>query len=145
MTSLGYLYTKQGKFGLAEPLIPGLIDAHVHIADDQGDIERFRGLLSKLLLSGVTGVRDMAGDARTLGYLAREARLDAPGWPDIYYSALMAGPTFFNADARVAARRRECWWGVLRGCVYTSAAFTQIARFRAEAFTPNCPSAPMFT
>jgi imidazolonepropionase-like amidohydrolase len=92
-------------------VIPGLIDAHVHIADDQGDVERFRGLLSKLLLSGVTGVRDMAGDARVLGYLAREARLDAPGWPNIYYSALMAGPTFFYEDARVAGASK----GVLVG------------------------------
>jgi len=127
MTSLGYLYTKQGKFGLAEPLIPGLIDAHVHIADDQGDIERFRGLLSKLLLSGVTGVRDMAGDARTLGYLAREARLDAPGWPDIYYSALMAGPTFFNADARVA--------GASKGVLVGSAPWMRV---HERGFHPDC-------
>jgi imidazolonepropionase-like amidohydrolase len=92
-------------------VIPGLIDAHLHIADDQGDVGRFQGLLSKLLRSGVTGLRDMAGDARVLGYLAREARLDGPGWPDIYYSALMAGPTFFNEDARVAGASR----GVLVG------------------------------
>jgi imidazolonepropionase-like amidohydrolase len=82
-------------------IIPGLIDAHVHIAQANGDLARYRELLSHLLLDGVTGLRDMAGDARILGYLSREARLDAPGWPDIYYSALMAGPTFFFEDARV--------------------------------------------
>jgi imidazolonepropionase-like amidohydrolase len=82
-------------------IIPGLIDAHVHIAQGSGDLARYRELLSHLLLYGVTGLRDMAGDGRILGYLAREARLDAPGWPDIYYSALMAGPTFFFEDARV--------------------------------------------
>jgi predicted amidohydrolase YtcJ len=88
-----------------------MIDAHVHIADRNGEISPLRDLLSKLLLHGVTGVRDMAGDARVLGYLAREARLDAPGWADVYYSALMAGPTFFFEDARVAGASR----GVLIG------------------------------
>src|SRR5271155_5367143 len=71
-------------------VIPGLIDAHVHLPSGSGDLARYRELLSQLLIDGVTGLRDMAGDARVLGYLAREARLDAPGWPDIYYSALMA-------------------------------------------------------
>jgi imidazolonepropionase-like amidohydrolase len=92
-------------------VIPGMIDAHVHITEGSGEIGPLRDLLSKLLLRGVTGVRDMAGDARILGYLAREARLDAPGWADVYYSALMAGPTFFFEDARVPAASR----GVLVG------------------------------
>jgi imidazolonepropionase-like amidohydrolase len=87
-------------------IIPGLIDAHVHIATGSGDLARYKDLLSKLLLNGVTGVREMAGDARVLAYLAREARLDAPGWPDLYYSALMAGPTFFSEDARVPGAAR---------------------------------------
>lgn len=92
-------------------VIPGMIDAHVHIADRNGEIGPLRDLLSGLLVRGVTGVRDMAGDARVLGYLAREARLDAPGWADVYYSALMAGPSFFFEDARVAGASR----GVLVG------------------------------
>jgi imidazolonepropionase-like amidohydrolase len=82
-------------------LIPGLIDAHVHITSGNGDLVQYRELLGRLLLDGVTGLRDMAGDARVLAYLSREARLDAPGWPNIYYSALMAGPTFFFEDPRV--------------------------------------------
>jgi imidazolonepropionase-like amidohydrolase len=92
-------------------VIPGLIDAHVHLQSGSGDITRYRELLSRLLLDGVTGLRDMAGDARVLAYLAREARLDAPGWPDIYYSALMAGPTFFYEDSRVPDASR----GVMLG------------------------------
>ena len=87
-------------------LIPGLIDAHVHITDATVDMAQFRTLLHGLLLGGVTGLRDMAGDARVLGFLAREARLDTLPSPDIYYSALMAGPTFFYEDARVAAASR---------------------------------------
>jgi imidazolonepropionase-like amidohydrolase len=92
-------------------IIPGLIDAHVHIQSGSGDVARYRELLSRLLLNGVTGLRDMAGDARVLAYLAREARLDAPGWPDIYYSALMAGPSFFYEDSRVPDASR----GVMLG------------------------------
>lgn len=92
-------------------MIPGLIDAHVHIASGNGDLTHYRDLLGRLLLDGVTGLRDMAGDARILTYLARESRLDAPGWPDIYYSALMAGPTFFFEDARVPGAAR----GVVTG------------------------------
>jgi imidazolonepropionase-like amidohydrolase len=92
-------------------VIPGLIDAHVHLQSGSGDLTRYRELLSRLLLDGVTGLRDMAGDARVLAYLAREARLDAPGWPDIYYSALMAGPTFFYEDSRVPDASR----GVMLG------------------------------
>jgi imidazolonepropionase-like amidohydrolase len=92
-------------------IIPGLIDAHVHLPGGSGDAARYKELLGRLLLDGVTGLRDMAGDARVLGYLAREARLDAPGWPDIYYSALMAGPVFFFEDARVPDASR----GVMLG------------------------------
>ena len=92
-------------------IIPGLIDAHVHLSSGNGDLAHYRDLLSRLLLNGVTGVRDMAGDARVLGYLAREARLDAPGWPNIYYSALMAGPSFFFEDPRVPDTSR----GILLG------------------------------
>ena len=92
-------------------IIPGLIDAHVHLTSGSGDLARYRELLGRLLLNGVTGLRDMAGDTRVLAYLAREARLDAPGWPDIYYCAFMAGPAFFYEDARVPDASR----GVMLG------------------------------
>ena len=49
----------------------------------------------------------MAGDARTLARLSRDALNDDIISPDIYYSALMAGPVFFNdprAGAESAAR-----------------------------------------
>ncbi len=83
-------------------IIPGLFDAHVHITGgDRSDMAYYRKLLGGLLENGVTGIRDMAGDARILGYLAREARFDTLRSPDIYYSALMSGPTFFYEDERV--------------------------------------------
>jgi hypothetical protein len=42
-------------------------------------VERYRGLLGRLLLDGVTGLRDMASDVQVLAYLSLEVRLDTPG------------------------------------------------------------------
>ncbi len=80
-------------------LIPGLIDTHVHMATDpSGTDNRLNTLrvLEAMLRSGITTVRDMAGDARVLTGLARDARTGDILSPNIYYSALMAGPEFFK-------------------------------------------------
>lgn len=79
-------------------LMPGLIDAHVHLATDptvesRAETER---VLKEMLHSGITAVRDMAGDARTLASLSRDALVGAIDAPNVYYSALMAGAEFFN-------------------------------------------------
>jgi len=87
-------------------LIPGLIDAHVHLSGAAPDAAGYEELLRWMILGGVTTVRDMAGDARELAYLARAAELDEIASPDVRYSALMAGPTFFAEDARVAGASR---------------------------------------
>lgn len=81
-------------------VIPGLIDAHVHITDVEPDIARYKTFLHALLLGGVTGIRDMAGDDRLLQFLAEQANSDTFASPDIFYVALMAGPTFFKEDFR---------------------------------------------
>lgn len=84
---------------------PGLIDAHVHLGTNpsRGDnFEDTRKRLEHLLLNGVTTVRDMAGDARYLNYLSRQASLDEITSPDIYFSALFAGESFFK-DPRTKA------------------------------------------
>ena len=83
-------------------VMPGLIDTHVHLATDPSrDDNRARAEkdLKDMLLSGVTTVRDMAGDARALASLSRDASMDEIISPDIYYAALMAGLGFFN-DSR---------------------------------------------
>ncbi|MEO6843901.1 MAG: amidohydrolase family protein, partial [Ginsengibacter sp.] len=89
-------------------LLPGLIDAHVHMATDPS-IDNYRAItidvLKRMLYSGVTSVRDMAGDARVLADLSRDALTGDIISPDIYYSALMAGPVFFN-DPRAATSTR---------------------------------------
>jgi imidazolonepropionase-like amidohydrolase len=81
-------------------VIPGLIDAHVHLTEAEPDIAHYRDHLRALLLGGVTGLRDMAGDDRLLQYLAAQAGSDAFESPDIFYVALMAGPSFFAEDFR---------------------------------------------
>jgi dihydroorotase-like cyclic amidohydrolase len=53
----------KGKF-----VVPGLIDAHVHFATDPTEERRDNAekCLKEMLLTGITSVRDMAGDARAL-------------------------------------------------------------------------------
>lgn len=85
-------------------VLPGLIDSHVHMATDPSGVDnRLHTLdvLQRMLYSGITTVRDMAGDARTLAGLSRDALTDNIISPDIYYSALMSGPEFFS-DPRTA-------------------------------------------
>ncbi|RDI99816.1 hydrolase [Dyella solisilvae] len=82
-------------------VIPGLIDSHVHLATPP-DAKRAQAVLRRNLYAGVTAVRDMADDLRSVGELTRQARTGEIPSPDIYYAAVMAGPEFF-ADPRVAA------------------------------------------
>ena len=84
--------------------IPGLIDSHVHIATSPN--RRYaEALLRRDVYSGITAVRDMAGDARLLADLSRGALLGEYPAPDIYFAALMAGPEFFK-DPRTADATR---------------------------------------
>jgi hypothetical protein len=79
-------------------MIPGLINSHVHVATLAIPREA-RAYLRRELYSGVTMVRDMAGDVRLIAELKREASQDEIISPDVYYAALMAGESFF-ADPR---------------------------------------------
>ena len=76
-------------------VIPGLIDTHVHLATVPNRA-RAEAELYRLLYSGVTAVRDMAGDGRALASLARDSRLGEIEAPDVVFSALMAGPSFLS-------------------------------------------------
>src|SRR5688572_22413161 len=86
-------------------IIPGLIDAHVHVATDPNGPDRrdrVERRLRNALLGGVVAVRDMGGDARALADLSRAAATGQIVGPLIRYSAIMAGPEFFS-DPRVRA------------------------------------------
>ena len=89
-------------------VIPGLIDTHVHLATDPSAGDRRDLVIQRLrnaLHGGVTTVRDMAGDGRSLAELARAALVGDIESPAIYYAALSAGPEFFT-DPRVLAVSR---------------------------------------
>jgi len=85
-------------------VLPGLINTHIHIATDTSREEAL-GLMRRDLYSGVTAERDMAGDTRQLAELARASLLGEVEGPDIYYAALMAGPSFFKDERTHEAAR----------------------------------------
>ena len=89
--------------GAGRYLIPGLIDAHVHIGTTSWAREVDQ--LGRALRGGVTSVFDMAGDTRATGDLARASLVAEIRAPSIYFVALMAGPAFFT-DRRVLAASR---------------------------------------
>jgi imidazolonepropionase-like amidohydrolase len=84
-------------------VMPGLIDSHYHLIPYDKAKEELIARFA--LLGGITGVRDMAGDGISLAELAKAARDNNLQSPRIYFSALMAGQTWF-VDARVAAMMR---------------------------------------
>ncbi|MBK8003968.1 MAG: amidohydrolase family protein [Gemmatimonadetes bacterium] len=101
-----------GKF-----VIPGLIDGHTHVAGQpsgEDNHERTARRLCRALLGGITAIRDMAGDVRTLASLQRDALVGDLASPDIFYSALWAGPAFFSdprtADASAGAAPGSFPW-----------------------------------
>ena len=90
----------------AMTVLPGLINAHVHVATPPSRAYAL-AMLRRELYSGVTAVRSMADDARAVADLAREARLHEIPAPEIVYAALFAGPDFFKDPRVVAAARGE--------------------------------------
>lgn len=73
-------------------LIPGLIDAHVHLGTRPRPAGMMQQILRAALLSGVTAVRDMGGSAAVVTPLARAALPDTAMSPRIYYAAVLSGP-----------------------------------------------------
>ena len=84
-------------------VIPGLIDAHVHLATTERPAAVLASLMQATLLGGVTSVRDMGGNGDVVSGLARVA--EAPGAlsPAIYASAVFAGAeSFWFTDGRAS-------------------------------------------
>jgi imidazolonepropionase-like amidohydrolase len=82
-------------------LLPGLIDTHQHLATPPNR-RRAEASMRRDLYGGVTAVRDMADDLRSIADLARSSLVGEIEGPDIVYAALMAGPSFFD-DPRTQA------------------------------------------
>lgn len=81
-------------------IIPGLIDSHYHLNLGTRNKAREEALRRFALLGGITAVRDMAGDGIALAELAKAASDSNFQSPRVYFSALMAGRTWF-VDQRV--------------------------------------------
>lgn len=81
-------------------VIPGLIDAHVHLVPllAQG---RAEAEFQRMLRTGIVAVREMAGAqaTRALRERVRSGELEGPA---IYSSFVVAGPSFMANDPRVA-------------------------------------------
>lgn len=87
-------------------VMPGLIDAHVHIANDPKESQADRAKhLEYFLRHGITSIRDAAGDARVLKDLKAGVEQGKYPGPDIYYAAFMAGPAYFEGNDG-----RKAWW-----------------------------------
>lgn len=76
-------------------VIPGLVNTHFHLPMlGQMRDEVLTGL-ERMFYSGVTSLREMAGDARVSGEIVRAGLLGERPIPSIYYAVRMAGPTFY--------------------------------------------------
>lgn len=86
--------------------IPGLVEAHTHVATS-ANRARAEFLLNRQLYGGVTTARDMAGDVRSLMDLQRASLVKEIPAPDLHFSALMAGPEFFTDPRTVSSAAGE--------------------------------------
>lgn len=87
-------------------VIPGLIEGHTHLAT-VANRQRAEFLLNRYIYAGITTVRDMAGDARSLADLQRAALVGEINAPDIHYSALLAGPSFWSDPRTISTTMGE--------------------------------------
>ena len=96
LTANAHLVDLTGRF-----LLPGLIDSHQHLATPPNP-RAAAAQLRRHVYHGVTAIRIMADDLRTIAELDREARAGEIPGPDLYFAALVAGRSFFT-DPRTRA------------------------------------------
>lgn len=77
---------------------PGLIDAHVHLPDEMGEL---RASLDGMLTIGITSVREMM--AFRPDFADSAARYDTTSFPRVYWSAFWNGPSLMS-DPRMRDR-----------------------------------------
>lgn len=78
-------------------VMPGLVDTHVHVARFPDAYAQATAILRAAARGGVTSVRDMAGDARTLAELERARVAGEFVGPAVLASALFGGEDIFRA------------------------------------------------
>ncbi len=82
-------------------LLPGLIDNHQHLATPPNR-KAAEAQMRRDIHSGITAVRIMADDLRSIAELGRASLTGEIKGPDLYFAALAAGPSFFE-DPRTQA------------------------------------------
>lgn len=83
-------------------VIPGLIDAHMHLAPlARTSRERLEWELDRMLRGGIVAVRVMAGPPALHTQVKRAASAGRISSPDIHFAVVMAGPHFMDSDTRV--------------------------------------------
>jgi imidazolonepropionase-like amidohydrolase len=73
-------------------VIPGLIDAHVHLGTQPRPPGVMEQILRACFLGGVTSVRDMGGQFEVVSRQANLGNIDSIPMPRVVYSAIVAGP-----------------------------------------------------
>ena len=82
-------------------VIPGLIDAHVHVVPAYVT----NGVFRRLLRGGVTTVRNMVGSCQALAEMNRQVAVGETEGPEILYSSAVSGPAG-RSDPRAGRGRR---------------------------------------
>ncbi|GIQ57655.1 amidohydrolase [Flavobacterium collinsii] len=95
-------------------VMPGLIDAHVHLAtvpnlNREKSNKYMEDQLSKMIYAGITSVRDMAGNAIVLADYKRASILNQLPAPSIFYAAQFAGPDYFNLTRKYTTEKDTPW------------------------------------
>lgn len=83
---------------------PGLIESHGHQTFNEAwDTAKIK--LERLVYSGITGIRNMAGSVPTYNEWSEKINTGQAIGPNIFSSAFFAGQEFFNVDARLQKYR----------------------------------------
>lgn len=95
-------------------VMPGLIDAHVHLAtapnlNREKSTKYMEDQLSKMIYAGITSVRDMTGNAIVLADYKRASTLNQLPAPSIFYAAQFAGPDYFNSMRKYTTEKDTPW------------------------------------
>lgn len=77
-------------------VMPGLIDTHVHVARFPDTRHRAERILRSAVRGGVTGVRDLGGDARALADIERAMGAGEFVGPELRFSAMLGGPDIYR-------------------------------------------------